>query len=165
LSTSCRGRRVEKWMGGEGCTGHPAKLREGESGSASTLRKGIKISALRRNRGPTCGKMGGGKGWKWWEKINKANDFIQSHGIGQDWGVGFVPLWAGAPRVGLPEGRKKVSTQWKHVSGGFPHNGKVFRRFFHTMEEGFGQFSTQWKHVSGHYHPIGTRFAVDSVAE
>ena len=46
------------------------------------------------------------------------------------------------------KGAKMVSTQWKQVSGVFPHNGKVFREFFHTMEACFGMFSTQWKDVS-----------------
>ena len=44
-------------------------------------------------------------------------------------------------------GAKKVSTQWKKVSGVFPHNGNMFPKFFHTMEACFGHFSTQWKHV------------------
>ena len=29
----------------------------------------------------------------------------------------------------------------------FPHNGKQFPGFFHTMEACFGHFSTQWKRV------------------
>ena len=31
----------------------------------------------------------------------------------------------------------KFSTQWKHVSGTFPHNGSMFRALFHTMETCF----------------------------
>ena len=40
---------------------------------------------------------------------------------------------------GSRKGRDGGSTQWKHVSGFFPHNGKVFREIFHTMEACFGQ--------------------------
>ncbi|MBP5787367.1 MAG: hypothetical protein J6Y19_06095, partial [Kiritimatiellae bacterium] len=29
------------------------------------------------------------------------------------------------------------STQWKHVSRIFPHNGSMFRHVFHTMESSF----------------------------
>jgi hypothetical protein len=31
------------------------------------------------------------------------------------------------------------STQWKHVSENFPHNGSMFRHVFHTMETCFAQ--------------------------
>jgi hypothetical protein len=58
-------------------------------------------------------------------------------------------------------GAKKFSTQWKAVSGVFPHNGNMFRKIFHTMEAGFGHFSTQWKRV---FHAV-ENFIRDRIAE
>ena len=61
----------------------------------------------------------------------------------------------GAFSKGIAEGGSKRGARGGRR--GFPHNGKQFRGFFHTMEPCFGKFSTQWKHVSAHCHPIGFR--------
>lgn len=75
-------------------------------------------------------------------------NFGTAHELGEKSGRGGG-IGAGKWRhVGGREGGGKVSTQWKKVSGVFPHNGNVFPELFHTMEAGFGHFSTQWKYIS-----------------
>jgi hypothetical protein len=75
------------------------------------------------------------------EKCEKLRDFIETHDM----------------REG-GRGAEKVSTQWKKVFGGFPHNGNMFRKIFHTMEAGFGHFSTQWNHVSRGFSMVWKSF-------
>ena len=94
-------------------------------------------------RGPFGGGTGG-VGFSWWRGYGKgagceAKSFARGRGAARR-----PPGQTGTAE----KGAEKVSTQWKAVSGGFPHNGSMFREIFHTMEACFGHFSTQWKHVS-----------------
>ena len=63
----------------------------------------------------------------------------------------------GASRPGEPgwEGREKKARGGRKK---FPHNGKQFRGFFHTMETCFRNFSIQWKRVSGTFPHNGSIF-------
>jgi hypothetical protein len=62
--------------------------------------------------------------------LEKAHDFIQTIGIKAGRGRGKVFHT-------MEEGFAGFSTQWKAVSENFPHNGSMFRGFFHTMETCF----------------------------
>ena len=44
------------------------------------------------------------------------------------------------------------------MSAKFPHNGSMFRHFFHTMETCFEKFSTQWNTVSPVFPHNGNMF-------
>jgi hypothetical protein len=62
--------------------------------------------------------------------LKNANDFIQTRAF--KGGRGREKVFHT-----MEEGFAGFSTQWKRVSENFPHNGSMFRGFFHTMETCF----------------------------